>query len=350
MKLPKFVHGYIDRHGRPRYYLRRKGFKKVPLPDTPWSPSFMAAYENAWAEQPPIALSRGNAKPGSMRALAIAYFASPAFGTMRPRSQYIYRATIERFCRTLDQNGMPYGDKPAAGLRREHVLKIVTARANKPQTANFLIKMLRALMRHAVEIGLRSDDPAREVRLLRVKSGGHHAWTEDEIAMFERVHPIGSRERLAFALLLHTGQRRSDVVRMGHQHVEDGMLRIRQEKTGAELIIPMSAQLAEAIAATPNGNLTFLTTYLNRPFSPHGFSYWFGRACDAAGLPSFCTAHGLRKSAARRLAEAGCTEHEISAITGHASLQEVQRYTKSADQKRLAVSAMAKVKARTQGG
>jgi integrase len=184
-------------------------------------------------------------------------------------------------------------------------------------------------MQHAVETGLRSDDPTRDIRLLKVKSEGLHRWTESEIEQFERTHPIGSRERLAFALLLYSGQRRSDVVRMGRQHVQDGMLRVRQDKTGTELVIPVSAELAEAIAAAAGGNLTFLTTHLGRPFSSQGFSYWFGRACDAAGLPPHCTAHGLRKSAARRLAEAGCTEHEIAAITGHASLHEVQRYTRA---------------------
>ena len=65
-----------------------------------------------------------------------------------------------------------------------------------------------------------------------------------------------------------------------------------------------------------------------------------------AGLPH-CCAHGLRKAAARRLAEAGCTEHEIAAITGHASLREIARYTKAADQVRLAVAAMDKMRTPT---
>jgi integrase len=59
-----------------------------------------------------------------------------------------------------------------------------------------------------------------------------------------------------------------------------------------------------------------------------------------AGLPERCVAHGLRKAAARRLAEAGCSANEIAAVTGHASLEEVTRYTKAADQKRLARSAI----------
>ena len=200
-----------------------------------------------------------------------------------------------------------------------------------------------------VEIGLRSDDPTREVRAIRVKSSGYHSWTDDEISTFEKHHPAGSRAGLALALLLYTGQRRSDVVRMGRQHIRDGILLVRQVKTGAELMIPVHPVLDAIIAETPSKHLTFLTTALGRPFTPAGFGNWFRDQCDAAGLPH-CSAHGLRKAAARRLAEAGCTEHEIGAITGHASLREIVRYTKAADQKRLAIAAMEKAKAATSIG
>ena len=86
------------------------------------------------------------------------------------------------------------------------------------------------MMAHAVEVGLRADDPTREVKAIRVKSSGYHSWSDTEFAQFERHHPVGSRARLALALLL-TGQRRSDVVRMGRQHVRGGALQVRQVKT-----------------------------------------------------------------------------------------------------------------------
>ena len=120
-------------------------------------------------------------------------------------------------------------------------------------------------------------------------------------------------------------------------------LYVKQEKTGAELVIPIHPELAAVIAATPSGHLTFLTTRFGRPFEGSGFSHWFRGACDQAGLPH-CSPHGLRKAAARRLAEAGCTAHEIGAITGHASLAELVRYTRAADQRRLAEAAMAKTR------
>jgi len=185
------------------------------------------------------------------------------------------------------------------------------------------------------------------VKAIRIKSSGHHSWTDVEIEQFERRHPVGSRARLALALLLYTGQRRGDVIRMGAQHIRDGFLHVRQEKTGAELTIPVHPELQMVLIATASGHLTFLTTQYGGPFKPQAFSTWFRQECDKAGLPH-CSAHGLRKAAARSLAEAGCTAHEIASITGHATLAELVRYTKAVDQRRLAEAAMAKT--RTSGG
>jgi integrase len=332
---PKYVHGFIDRHGKPRFYFRRAGFKRVPLPGLPWSPEFMEAYEQALAGQPtPIGAER--VKPGTLRALAVSYFASPAFRTTRPSTQYTYRNIIDRLC-------AEHGDKRVALLQRDHVVRLLAARANTPRTANALRQSLRALMQHAVALGLLADDPTRDVRKIPTAKGeGYHSWTESEIAQFEQRHPVGSRARLAFALLLYTGQRRSDVVRMGHQHIKDGGICVRQQKTGREVWIPVHDALVPIIADA-SGNLTFLLTDQGKPYTAAGFGNWFRDQCRAAGLHG-CSAHGLRKAAARRLAEAGCSTHEIAAITGHASLKEVARYTEAADRKRLAQSAMAKIR------
>jgi integrase len=290
----------------------------------------MAAYEAALAGQP-AQIGSARTRPGTMQALAVSYFNSVGFRSLKPITQSTYRNIINRLC-------AEHGDKSAATLQRVHVVKFMAARAERPDSANGLRKVLRAMMQHAVETGLREDDPTRDVKAIPVKSDGYHSWTDDEIAQFEKRHPIGSRARLALALLLYSGQRRGDVVRMGRQHIRDGVLTVRQDKTGAELAIPLHAELAETLA----DHLTLLTTQFGQPFKAAGFGNWFRERCNEAGL-RHCSAHGLRKAAARRLAEAGCTEHEIKAITGHASLREVARYTKAANQARLAVTAMEKV-------
>ena len=346
---PKYVHGFIDRHGKPRFYFRRAGFKKVPLPGLPWSGQFMEAYEQAMAGQPAsLDVGAKHTKPGSIRALAISYFQSVDYRSMQARTQRVYRGLIERFSEQADKDGNKFGDKRAALIGREHVVRLLATKADKPEAANQFRKVLRAMMKHAVEIGLRADDPTRDVRAIRVRSDGFHSWSDAEIAQFEKCHPIGSRARLAFALLLYTGQRRSDVVRMGCQHVRDGVLTVRQQKTGTKLSIPVHPTL-QAILNAVSDNLTFLTTQFGKPFTSNGFGNWFRNQCNAAGLPQ-CSAHGLRKAAARRLAEAGCTAHEIASITGHASLKQIAHYTRAADQGRLASAAMEKVKTRTSSG
>jgi integrase len=274
-----------------------------------------------------------------MNALRVSYLNSPNFRSLAPSTQSAYRSIIDRLCEAT-------GNHRVAMLERKHVVNMMAARSDQPTTANDLRKVLRAMMQHAIEIGLRQDDPTRETKAIRVKSDGFHSWTEDEISQYEAKHPIGSRARLAFALLLYTGQRRSDVARMGRQHVRDGLLHVKQAKTGAELWIPVAPQLQEIIDASPVNQLTFVVTELGKPFHSNSFSNWFRLECDKAGLPH-CSSHGLRKACARRLADAGCTQHEIAAITGHASLKEVVRYTKGADQKRLAGSAMQKLMRKT---
>jgi integrase len=151
------------------------------------------------------------------------------------------------------------------------------------------------------------------------------------------------------ALLLYTGQRRSDVVTMSWSDVKDGAIGVvplkTQRTTGVRLWIPIHPALAEALAAAERVGETILTTSFGKAFTGNGFGNFMADKIAAAGLPDECVTHGLRKAAARRLAEAGCTTNEIAAITGHATLQEVARYTKAAEQKRLARTAISRLEA-----
>jgi integrase len=184
------------------------------------------------------------------------------------------------------------------------------------------------------------NDPTFGIKLKMPKSDGHACWTEDEIAMFEARYPIGSKPRLALALGLYTAQRRGDAVRIGRQHIRDGVLTVRQQKTAVTLAIPVHPDLAAIIAATPIGHLTLLVTQTGKSYGGDDFTDQFRSWCDAAGLPKHCKFHGLRKAALTRLADAGCSVHEIAAISGHKTLSEVERYTKAANQARLARAAM----------
>src|SRR5262245_45257512 len=330
---PKYVQAFIDRTGKSRFYFRRAGFKSLPLPGLPWSPQFMEVYEAALSGQR-LQIGVNRTKSGTVSAAIVAYYGDQCFLGLAPSTQRPLRGILERFRRD-------HGDKSIASLQRQHVIALL--KTKKRFAARHWLKAIRALMNYAVEHGLRPDNPATGVKLPDLKTDGYHAWTEAEIDQFEKRHSPGTRARLALALLLYTGQRRGDVVGMGRQHISDGFIHVRQQKTGIELAIPVHPTLAAIIAETPADHLTLLTTQTGKPFGSAGFGNWFRDRCNEAGL-AHCSAHGLRKAAARRLAEAGCTTHEIAAITGHASLSEIQRYTKAADQKRLALSAMEKAK------
>jgi integrase len=221
------------------------------------------------------------------------------------------------------------------------VLAAVAIQAILPMLGHAaVLKVLRVLLGYAVSIDMIDSNPAISVKKYKGGGEGFHSWSEAEIVQFEERHPIGSRARLAMALLLYTAQRRGDVVGMGWQQLRGDTITLRQEKTDTPLAIPVHPELAMVLASTPRSNLTFLTTERGAPFTSAGFGNWFRDRCNEAGLPQ-CSAHGLRKAAATRLANAGCSSDQIRAITGHRSLSEVAHYTRSADQQRLARQAMA---------
>ena len=197
---------------------------------------------------------------------------------------------------------------------------------------------------------MREDDPTAGVRVKLPKSDGHPTWGEPDIARFRAHYPIGTKPRLALELLLNTATRRADVVRLSHGHIRGNAIHgIRQQKTGRTLPpIPIRADLAAALnAALPTDALVLLVDESGKAFTPKNFTKWFRKQCERAGLRGL-TPHGLRKTACRRLAEAGSSEKEIAAISGHASLNEVARYTRAADHERLARNAMERLD-RTEG-
>jgi len=330
-KLPQFVQAWVDRDGRSHHYFRRRGYPRTRLPGLPWSAEFMAVYQTALAAAPPpIGASRS--LPGSLSAAIAAYYQSPAFHELTGGSPALRRAILERF-RTA------HGTKPIALLPKEFIIAMLNQL--KSHAARNWLNAIRHLMQFCIEEKLIRHDPTAGIKR-KVKSKGHHTWTAGEVAQFEAHHPIGSKARLAFALGLFTAQRRGDVIRMGRQHIKDGVLTVRQEKTGAMLAIPLHPELRAIIDATPTGHLTLLTTKSGKSYGAGDFSEQFRAWCDVAGLLPRCTFHGLRKAMLTRLADAGCSVHEIAAISGHKTLREIERYTKAADQARLARAAMAR--------
>lgn len=329
---PKYCQGFEDRHGKVRWYYRRTGYPRAALLGLPWSPEFMAAYELA-AQGERMDVGRAKSKPGTIAALVASYYRSSDFTNLSDVTKRTYRNILERF-------RAEHADKRVSMLQRQHIQRLVNERTGTPSAANRLLRMIHILMRHAVEMGWRRDDPTIGVRKLKEKTGGFTTWEDEHIERFLVHHKPGTRAHLSLMLLLYTAQRRADVVRMGRQHVRNNVLTITQQKTGQQVSIPLHPDLKRVLDSLPNDNLTFLVSDRGGPLKPESFTNWFKRMVQDAGL-SGLSPHGLRKATCRMLAESGCTPHQIMAISGHKTLSEVTRYTVAASRTQLSEDAMA---------
>jgi integrase len=193
----------------------------------------------------------------------------------------------------------------------------------------------------ATDNGYMKENPAARIRMKKPEGDGFHSWTDSEIAAFREYWALGTNQRTAFELLLGTAQRGGDVYNMRRSQLIRDAIRVTQEKTDTVLTIPLFPEVREALDHVPSDQEYFVVGQHGRPLGKQSFQHWFVAAAKKAGLPKGCSAHGLRKAAARRLAEAGATVHQIQAITGHKTLGEVERYTRAAGQEAMARDAMA---------
>jgi integrase len=333
-----------SRHGTIRIYFRTRGRPKVRLRGTPWTPEFMAQYEAAKGE-PALPQARG-ISPGTWRWLCIHYFAECAdYKRLDPRVQHVRRQILEA---TFDEPIAPgspklFRDFPLSRMTSDAVEVLRDRKIHTPESANARVKATRQVFKFGVKKKLAPSNPARDVEYFKSGSTGFHTWTLEEVQQFEARHPIGTKARLALALLLFTGQRRSDIIRFGKQHARGGKLTFTQHKgrnrKPKRLTLPILPALQRVIDGTACGDLTFLVNDWGRPFTDAGFGNKFRDWCNQAGL-RHCSAHGLRKAGATIAANNGATSRQLMAIFGWDTLKEAERYTRNADQLRLAESAM----------
>jgi integrase len=348
-----------DRHGNVRIYLRYAG-RKTRMREAIGSAEFVERYYKLLAEAEVCNLAthatsvdRMHLRRGTLAWLSQAYEASTPFRQLEPSTQRTRRRILSTM---LDE---PIAPEEKETFRNFPLARITTAalavlrdrKSGVPGAANDRVKVLRALFKWAQEAKHLIGNPAIELVRLRVgKTVGHHTWTLDEIAQFEARHPLGTRARLAMALMLYSGARRSDATRLGRQHMNDGRLRWTAYKNRNRhpviLDIPVLAPLAEAIAAGPTGRLMFLETEFGKSFSIPGFGNWFRDRCDEADLRQ-CSAHGLRKAGSTLAAENGASAHELMAMFGWSNLAEAEHYTRTADRRRLSSTGMLKILGRT---
>jgi integrase len=321
----------------------------------------MAEYDTAKGQTPPM---RGRGiTPGTWRWLCVRYFGECAdYLRLDGRTKRVRRGILEA---TFDEPIAPgsskfFRDFPLSKMTADAIEVLRDRKIAVPEGANNRVKAIRAVFKWGVRKKGSDGKPlapinlARDVPYLRSNNpSGYHTWTLEEVHQFEEHHPIGTKARLAFALLLFTGQRRSDITRLGRQHARDGKITFTQFKgrnrKPKRLVLPILTALQQVIDASPCGDLAFLVNDLGRPFTDAGFGNKFREWCDRAGL-HHCTAHGLRKAGATVAANNGATAHQLMAIFGWDTLKMAEAYTRAADQQRLAESAMHMLETSEQNG
>ena len=331
-------------------YFRRRGCRKIRIREPLGTPEFHRRYAEllAQSEAGDLKLEPANApKPGTWRWLCTQYFASET-GLLTlddQASQRVRRLILES---TFDETIAPdspllFSDCPLPHFTPKAVSVLRDRKKQFPQAANNRIKAISAVFVWALKpensVSGVTSNPTRDVSRLRPnRQGGHHTWTSEEIEQFEKRHPLGTKPHLALTLLIYSGGRRGDVVRIGRQHTRGGWLRYTQEKNRRRnpvtIDIAMPIELQRVVDASPCGGMTFLVTQSGRPFAKAGFGNWFRDRCNEAGLHR-CTAHGLRKAAALRVAENRGTVDQLKAIFGWRSNRMAELYVQAADRKRL---------------
>ena len=307
------------------YYRPKKGMKKIRICGTPWTPEFMEAYE---------AVKGGTekrksvgAKPGTWGYLCAEYMRTAEFKLLDARTRHVRKLTLDAMCLEPIAPGdsRTFNDFPLSKISAEDIEVLRDRKIHTPEAANGRVKAARQVCKFgAKKQKYLKSNIARDVEYFRTGSTGFHTWTVEEVEQFQERHPIGTKARLALALLCFTGQRRSDIIRFGKQHVRNGLLTFTQHKgrnkKPKRLILPVLPVLREIIDASPRGELTFLINDLGRAFTDAGFGNKMRDWCNQANLPH-CSAHGVRKAGATIAAENGATAKQLMAIFGWDSMK-----------------------------
>jgi site-specific recombinase XerD len=332
----------VDRHGKPRWRLRRtiKGRKiDTYIHGAYGSVQFRAEYEAAVNPAPSTPKTAG--AYGTFDHIITALRGSKHWQGLAVSTRYAKGLRLD-WIRDL------IGAELLSDLMPHHIENLID-RKGGPDAANRLLKELSELFTFARKrLGIDLPDPTIGIDHRKTREGGFHTWTAEQVQQFRDHHASGTMPRLALELMLATGAARQDACTMGRHNIKGNTIFYRRGKTGQEAELPLDymQNLVAEIVQLPFDASVFITyTQGNafRPYTPESFGNWFADQCKAAGLPSICRAHGLRKRGATELAEHGANEFQIMAFLAHKTPREAARYTQAAKRRKLAADGMALV-------
>ncbi len=332
---PPHLHKETTRHGRTVWYVRIDKGARIRLNEVFGTPAFNAAYQAALAGEAVPTRLPGKPAAGTVSWAIGIFRRSTAWTNLSPATRKQRDGILEKIVKS------PAGAASLTALSRKHIVEGCKRRAETPAAARHFLETMRALFRWALDENLVPVDPTVGVIASKAKkTEGFPVWSDEDLAVFEARWPRGTRERVAFDVLLYTGLRRGDAVTVGRQHVKGGVIRIKTAKTGEPVSVVICPELEATLAAGPCGDLTFIAGERGRPRVKESFGEWFREACQAAGVRK--SAHGLRKAAATRDANDGFTESELEAKYGWRGGRMASHYTRTANREQLSISAAAK--------
>jgi integrase len=344
----RYVHSFVDKTGRVRFYFRYRG-KRWPLPSLPGSVAFAARYDELGRDHVKPGPGRGNVAfgPNTLGAVIEKWIAGEGFTSKAHHTRRQYRRILDRIKEIC-------GRALISDLREEHVREIRSRFLPATFTADESVMLLSMLWLFAKEhLAMRlGPNPTTDVRKLHKQSHSHKPWPAAVIEKFEAAARPRPNAELALLLLLYTGQRAGDVAAMEWERYDGKGIEVRQQKTDELLWIPCHSRLKDALDGAERKSGFILTTQLGSGYSAGAFCNMIAEATAQIGAKQY-TAHGLRKNAAIALAEAGCTVHQIMAVTGHKTWKQAMHYTQQAAQKKLAQQAIDQLEVanpRTSGG
>lgn len=320
--LPKHVHPVTSRAREYFYYQEHRGTPRqgprIKLPSDPHSPEFWAALRQAQGIVGPVATDTVNA-------LVDAFIT--AWPTLPKK---LSEGTQRQYRRQLNLARKVWGDLNVDGLRPVHVRAMMQKYANTPGKANNFLWCMSALSAWARVNDHISQSFIEGVKAFDLSDRGHKPWTPEQIAV---IHALpDSMMRRGLFLYLYTGQRGSDVVRLGWTDIDEGGFALAQQKTGREVWIPIVPELAAEMATWEKRPGPFLLLERGKPFSRTRFWRHFNELREQTPALAKVTLHGLRSTAVIMLRRTGLEILQISDIVGM-SPQMIQRYCRFADKK-----------------
>ena len=326
---PPFLHKEISRHSKTVWYVRVGRGPRIRIREVYGTPEFEAAYKAAVSGENSYSPMLRKPGAGSLAHAIRLYRGSSEWLNLSKATRRQRDNIFERIVKS------PAGAEKLTDITRATIFAGRNRRAATPAAARHFVATLRGLFKWAVQSDLVPSDPTEGVIAKTAKTAGFPVWTAEDIEAYERRWPVGTRQRVAFDILLYTGLRRGDAVMLGRQHVKAGVIRMRTEKTGEPVALVICAELAQTLAAGPCGDLTYIAGERGAPRVKESFGEWFREACHAAGVRK--SAHGLRKAAATRAANNGASESQLEAMFGWRGGRMASHYTRSADRERLSI-------------